>query len=137
MNPILKNILIFIGALIVGMLVNGGIVSLSPLLIDFPDGFDPMDQNSYEQFKDSIPNSAYILALLAHGLGTLVGAFIVAKFATTKNLWFALGIAVLFLLGGIANIAMIPGPSWFPPVDLILCYIPMGYLGWILAGSKK
>jgi hypothetical protein len=137
MNPILKNILITILALAVGLFINGGLVSLGPYIIDYPDGFDPNDVNSFEKFKDLLPISSYLLALIAHALGTLVGAFIVGKFVTTKNLWFSLGIGGFFLLGGIAANIMISGPAWFAPVDLILCYIPMGLLGWVLAGSKK
>ncbi len=137
MNPIVRNILVSIAAFIAGSIVNGGIITLSSSLIDYPDGFDPMNSESYEKYKDLIPVTGYYLALLAHALGTLVGAFIIAKFVTTKSSWFAIGIAVFFLLGGIANLFMIPHPTWFAPTDLIVSYIPMGLLGWMLAGAKK
>ena len=137
MNPILRNILVTILALFVGGAINGGLISLGPLFIDYPDGFDPNDLNSYEKYKGLIPLTGFLLAIIAHALGTLVAAFIAAKFVTTKHKWFALGIAGLFMLGGIAAIAMIPGPSWFAPVDLIISYFPMGLLGWTLAGAKK
>jgi hypothetical protein len=35
----------------------------------------------------------------------------------------------LFLLGGIANVVMLPGPVWFSAVDLLLAYLPAAWLG--------
>jgi hypothetical protein len=39
----------------------------------------------------------------------------------------------LFLLGGIANVAMLPAPIWFSAVDLVLAYLPAAWLGQTLA----
>jgi len=49
----------------------------------------------------------------------------------------ALGIGIFFLAGGIANIFMLPSPTWFSVVDLVVAYIPMGYLGGIVAVKKQ
>jgi hypothetical protein len=35
----------------------------------------------------------------------------------------------MFLLGGIANVAMLPAPLWFSALDLLLAYLPMAWLG--------
>jgi len=136
MNPILRNILVTLAALFIGGLVNMAIITLMPSLIDLPDGFNPQDPASFEKYKHLLPVTMYILVLLAHGLGALVGAFIIAKWVTTKSKVFALGVGFFFLLGGIVAAFTIPAPSWFVPVDLILCYIPMAILGWILAGKR-
>ena len=66
---------------------------------------------------------------LAHALGTLVGAYIAARFAANNNMRFALLIGLIFLAGGIANVMMLPSPLWFTLVDLLGAYIPMAYLG--------
>lgn len=137
MNPILRNILVCILAIVVGYILNMGISMLSLSLIDLPEGFNGMDPESFEKYKDQILQSSYLLALLAHAAGTLVAAFLVSKFVTTKARVFALGIGFLFLMAGITNLLSIPHPSWFAPVDLILCYIPMAILGWILGESRK
>jgi len=50
---------------------------------------------------------------------------------------FALGIAVFFLAGGIASVAMLPSPLWFSVTDLVLAYIPMGYLAGKLVGGNN
>ena len=137
MNPILRNIIVTLVAIFVGGLVNSGIVSLSSMLIDTPDGFDMMSQESYDKYKHLLSFMVYVGPLLAHALGTLVGAFIIAKFVTTRSRTFALGVGFFFLIGGILANYLIPGPGWFAPVDLIFAYIPMALLGWMLAGSRK
>ena len=110
---------------------------LSLNIVDYPEGFDPSSAESFLKHKDSIPNSGYLIVLLAHALGTLVGGFIVGKFVSTKAIWFALGIGAWFLMGGIAASFIIPAPKWFVPVDFVFSYLPMGLLGWFLAGSRK
>jgi hypothetical protein len=49
----------------------------------------------------------------------------------------AIGIGVFFLAGGIANAFMLPAPIWFITVDLLLAYIPMGWLGGYVATTKS
>ncbi len=71
---------------------------------------------------------------LAHALGTLSGAFVAAKLAASHSMKFALAIGTAFLLGGSIAAAKIAGPLWFTVTDLVLAYLPMGYLGGVLAG---
>lgn len=65
------------------------------------------------------------MPFLAHALGTLLAAFIAAKFSANRHLLFALIIGVFFQIGGIRVNMMIPRPMWFTVVDLALAYIPM------------
>jgi hypothetical protein len=48
---------------------------------------------------------------------------------------FALVIGLFFLAGGIANIIMLPSPTWFTVLDLVGAYLPMGYLAGRLFGN--
>ena len=77
----------------------------------------------------------FVVPFLAHALGTLVGAFIAAKFAVSHNLKLGLFVGAFFLAGGISAVVMFGGPFWFKAVDLLLAYIPMGYLGATIAGK--
>jgi hypothetical protein len=43
----------------------------------------------------------------------------------------------LFLLGGIANVAMLPAPAWFSAVDLLFAYLPTAWLGQALAARAR
>ena len=38
---------------------------------------------------------------------------------------------------GIVMVSMFGGPIWFTVLDLLGAYLPMGYLGGMLAGAKK
>jgi len=138
MNPTLRNVLAVIAGAILGSLVNGFLIEISGKVIPPPDG---ADVTTLEGLKASIhlfEPKHFVFPFLAHALGTLTGAFVAAKLAATHKMRIALGIGVLFLLGGIANCFMLPAPVWFMAVDVIVAYIPMGYLGGKLAiGAVK
>ncbi len=70
----------------------------------------------------------FIFPFLAHALGTLVGAFVVAKLVTNRKMTFAIAIGIWSLLGGLAAAYLIPAPNWFIVLDLLIAYIPMGWL---------
>mgnify|MGYP006966874986 CR=1 FL=1 len=53
--------------------------------------------------------------------------------AASHHMKFAMTIGVFFLLGGVTMVSMVGGPLWFNACDLLLAYIPMGFLGGILA----
>ena len=67
--------------------------------------------------------------LLAHALGTLIGAYLASRIAVSHKMKFALGVGAFFSIGGFINILMLPSPAWFAVVDLVGAYIPMGWLG--------
>jgi hypothetical protein len=129
MNPILKNILAVIAAIIIGMVVNMGLLMLIGNMIPPPEGVDVMDGESIKANIHLFEFKHFVGPFLAHALGTLVGAFIAAKFSANNHFKFAMGIGVFFLLGGLANIMMIPAPMWFNALDLLVAYIPMAWLG--------
>lgn len=47
---------------------------------------------------------------------------------------FAMVIGAWFLIGGIVMIANVGGPLWYSAIDLVLAYLPMGFLGGMLGG---
>ncbi len=122
MNSIVKNILAILAGIVVGMIVNMGLIMLGGALLPIPDGVNAMDANEWglQQF---------IFPFLAHALGTLSGALVTAKFAQSYQMIFAICIGVFFLAGGVTMVFVIPAPEWFIFVDLTFAYIPMGLLG--------
>ena len=134
---ILRNILAVIAGIIVGSIVNMGIIELGPSIIPNPEGFDNSNMETLAETMHLFTPINYIVVFLAHALGTLAGAFIAAKIATTKNQIFALSLGGWFLLGGIAAVFMFPAPTWYNIVDLTLAYIPMAWLGWKLTEGNK
>lgn len=133
MNPVLKNILAVVAGVIVGSMVNMGIVMISGSVIPPPEGGDITTIEGLKSTIHLFEPKHFIFPFLAHALGTLVGAFIAAKIAATRKMLMALLIGLFFLIGGTVNIAMLGGPMWFTALDIIVAYLPMAYLGYLLA----
>lgn len=136
MNPILRNILAVIAGVVVVMLVNGGIISLSASIIPPPEGMNVSDMESIRANAHLFEPKHFIMPFLAHALGSLIGAFVAAMIAASRKMTFALVIGIVHLLGGIAASFMIPAPAWFIALDLIVAYIPMAWLGGKLGGGS-
>jgi hypothetical protein len=137
MNPILRNILAVIAGLIGGSLLNMSIIALSGSLIPPPVDADVTTMEGLKSTMHLFEPKHFLMPFLAHALGTLAGAFIAARLAANNKLKFGITIGCLFLIGGIINVFLLPSPVWFSITDLVLAYIPMGYLGGRLAIGKQ
>jgi hypothetical protein len=137
MNPIIRNILAVIAGLVVGSVVNMGIIAISSSIIPPPEGADVTTMDGLKASMHLFQPRHFIFPFLAHALGTLVGAIIAGMIAATHKMKFALSIGLIFMIGGIINVVMLPSPLWFTIVDLAGAYIPMGWLGGKIVSGKK
>ena len=137
MNPIIKNILALLIGIIIGSLVNMGIIMISGSIIAPPEGADVTTTEGLKASMHLFEPKHFIFPFLAHALGTFVGAFLAALLAGTHKMKFALSIGVFFLLGGIASVFMLPSPIWFTVVDLVGAYIPIAYFAGTLVVKRK
>lgn len=137
MNPILRNILAVLAGIVAGSAVNMGLIMLSPSVIPPPDGADVTTAEGLKASMHLFEPKHFIMPFLAHALGTLAGAILTVRLAVDRRPLFAYLVAALFLLGGIMNILMLPSPMWFTVTDLVLAYLPMGYLATLIGGSKN
>jgi len=129
MNPIIRNILAVIAGLLVGGALNMALVTLGPMVVPVPSGADITTMEGLKATMHLMTPANFLFPFLAHALGTFVGALLAAFIAASRKMWFALIIGACFLVGGIMNVFMLPSPLWFTLLDLIVAYIPMGYLG--------
>ena len=129
MNPIIKNILAVISGLILGSAVNMGIIMISGSIIPPPDGADVTTMEGLKASIHLFQPKHFIFPFLAHSLGTFAGAILTALIAANHKMKFALVIGAFFLIGGIANIFMLPGPAWFNVLDIVVAYIPVAWVG--------
>lgn len=134
---VLRNIGAVLAGIILGSIVNLGIIVLSMVVFPLPDGLSIFDPNAMTEIIASFGLPQFLFAFAAHALGTLVGAFVAAKIATTRKKWFAIGIGLYFLYGGLTMVYKFGGPLWFMVLDLAGAYIPMGWLGGKLAGDSS
>ena len=128
MKQTLKNIAIVILGIIIGMIVNIGLIILGGTIFPPSENFEPMNAMNWD-FK------YFIFPFLAHSIGTLSGALIVSKLSKKSSIILPLIVGLYFLLGGIYMITILPAPMWFVLLDVILGYIPMALLGWKLANE--
>ena len=138
MHPILRNILAIVVGVIVGAMVNMGLIMAGMALLPPPAGVDIMDVASINAHIHEYTFAQLLVPFIAHAMGTLVGAFLAAKIASTRKMVFALVIGLVFLWGGVDMVRMIPAaPIWFNVLDLVVAYIPMAMLGGRLTKGNK
>ena len=137
MKPLVKNILAVVVGSIIGGIVNMLLVNIGPFVVPLPKGADVSTMDNLRESMKLFTPVNFIFPFLAHALGTLVGAFIAAKFTASHHVKLAMLIGVFFLMGGIAAVNMLGGPMWFNVTDLLLAYIPMSFLGAALAGRMR
>lgn len=136
MHPMLKNLLGLILGVVIGAIVNGGVIAISGSIIPPPEGTDLKTMEGLKAAMPLMQFKHFIMPFLAHALGTLVGAAIAVAIASSYQLVIALSIGTLFLVGGTQMVMVLPSPLWFNVLDLGFAYIPMAYLGWKLVGSR-
>jgi hypothetical protein len=137
MNAVLKNVVAVVVGIVIGSMVNMALITASGSVIAPPAGADVTTMEGLKASIHLFEPKHFLMPFLAHALGTLVGAFVVAKMGATRQFAMAMGIGALFFVGGAANAFLLPGPIWFDVVDIAGAYFPMAWIGWKLARSPK
>jgi hypothetical protein len=128
MRLILRHALAVIAGFVLGSIVNMSLVTAGPHVFALPPGVDMNDMNSLKSSAHLMQPKNFVFPFLAHALGTLVGALTAHLIAASHRPVFAYIVGVLNLAGGIAASFMIPAPTWFIAIDLLVAYIPMAWL---------
>jgi len=136
LNKIVRNVLAVITGIVLGSVVNMGIINLQYSFISLPEGVDVTNTESLKSSMHLFEPKHFIFPFLAHAIGTLGGAYLAARIAASHKMNIALGIGIFFLIGGISMVFLIPSPIWFAILDLSLAYIPMGWLSGRLAAKS-
>lgn len=137
MVRVLRFVAAVLLGLIVGSVVNMGLIMLSGKVIPPPPGADLTTVEGLKASMHLLEARHFVFPFLAHALGTLVGAFIAGLLAPGRSTVPAYVVGGLFLLGGIANVVMLPAPVWFSAVDLLLAYMPAAWIGQALAARMR
>lgn len=137
MNPIVRNILAVVAGLVVGSVVNMGIIQISGSIIPPPEGADNTTMEGLKASMHLFQPKHFLFPFLAHALGSLAGAIIATLIAASHQLKFALAIGGFFLIGGVSTVVMLPSPLWYTLVDLLGAYLPVAWLGFKLARGKS
>ncbi|WP_166828837.1 hypothetical protein [Thalassoroseus pseudoceratinae] len=111
-----------------GFLVVGLAMFISSLIYPPPKDLDMQDREAMTSFVQSLPVGAFLVVLLGHASGALVGGFVCGLISNEVWQLGPLIVGVGFLLSGILNLRMVPHPTWFAALDLLL-YLPAAWLG--------
>jgi hypothetical protein len=136
MKTVLRNLLAVVAGLLVGGVVNLLIVKLGHATIP-PPTIDPAAAGNPAAGTSLLEARHLLFPFLAHALGTLAGALAAYLLAGSRPQVFAYLIGVAFLVGGITAATMIPAPGWFIAADLVLAYLPMGWLATRLGARLR
>ena len=136
MSPRMRSVLAVVVGAVVGGVVNMGLIWLSPSLIPPPEGVDVTTTEGLKAGIHLFEPKHFLMPFLAHALGTFVGALVAFRLAVVNKVRAAYLVGVLFLIGGIAASTMIPAPTWFIALDLLVAYLPMAWLAIRLSGSS-
>jgi len=129
MPNLLRNVLAVIAGIVIGGIVNMALVTVSPSLIPPPAGVDVNNAESLRNGIHLFEPRHFIMPFLAHAVGTLAGALVAYMIAASHKTKLAYAVGVFFLAGGIAASFIIPAPTWFIALDLLVAYLPMSWLG--------
>ena len=129
MPNLLRNVFALLAGIAIGGGVNIALITLSPSLIPPPAGVDVNNAESLSKAMHLFEPRHFIMPFLAHALGTLAGALAAYLIAATYKAQMAYVIGAVFLCGGVAASFMIPAPTWFIALDLLVAYLPMAWLG--------
>ena len=130
MNPILRNVLAVVAGIIVGGVINMGLIYLGPVIIPPPEGADMTTMEGIKAAMPQMETKHFIMPFVAHAIGTLSGAYTAARLAYSNHFRLAVGIGFFFLVGGVMAAIQLPSPLWFEVFDIVVAYLPMGWLGW-------
>jgi hypothetical protein len=132
MSPAIRNVLAVAVGIVVGSIVNMALITVSGQVIPPPEGIDPTSVESLKENIHLFEAKHFIFPFLAHALGALIGAYLAARIGVGNKMRLAYIVGAFFLLGGIANVFMLPAPVWFIILDVVVAYIPMAWIGGTL-----
>jgi hypothetical protein len=133
----MRTLLAVLAGLVVGAVVNGALITVSGRVIPPPAGADVATIEGLRAALPLFEPRHFLFPFLAHAAGTLVGAFLAVRITATRTMRTAFIVGVVFLIGGLANVLMLPAPLWFNVVDLVGAYLPMAWMGGRLAGGQS
>lgn len=137
----MKNLLLRFGAIALAIFLGGSlnmfVVGISGSVIPPPPGADFTTAEGLQQSAHLMEPRHFVMPFLAHALGTLLAGFVAAALTQERKWPAALIPGLVFLVGGIMAVQMIPAPVWFNVMDLALAYLPMAWLGYWLQQKLK
>lgn len=133
----IRTIAAVVLGLLVGSLVNMGLISIGSVIVPAPPGVDPSDFESIAASIHLFEIKHFIPPFVAHALGTFFGALVAALINYRRGKIVALMVGAFSFAGGVAASFLIPAPAGFIAIDLVAAYFPMALAAyWIVRKTK-
>lgn len=129
-----------VAGVVFGACVATGVIILveqfSSRMYPPPPGLDLSDPEALKSFIATLPAGAFLMVLLAWGLGTLAGAWVCARIAGRAMTTHGVVLGAMLLVAGVTNMLMIPHPVWMW-IAAFLVFAVAGYAGGRLAEGRR
>jgi hypothetical protein len=122
----LRRVLATIAGIVAGGIVIMLVEMLSHRIYPPPPGIDVNNPEALKALMASAPPGALAAVVIAWALGSFAGGWTAA--AIGKHLIPALIVGAVLMIGGVANMMMIPHPIWMWVAGLIV-FLPGAFLG--------
>jgi hypothetical protein len=135
MSSSLKNIIVVIGAMIMGGVLIYGIESLNHLVFPPPADLNTSDMEALKAYMQQAPAGSLAILLLAHASGAFISGWIISRFAASNIRMLVLITGMIWMITGVINLIVIPHPLWFSVADACI-YLPMTIIGARMSSSE-
>lgn len=123
--------------LLVGSVVNMGLITLGSIVVPAPPGVDSSDFESIAASMHLFEARHFVPPFVAHALGTFFGALVAVLIEHRRGKGVALVVGACFFAGGVAASVLIPAPAAYIALDLIVAYFPMAIAAhWIVTKAR-
>lgn len=136
MHPVFKNAIAVILGWLSGSLVNIGLLKLGNKLYPM-EGVSPDEMQALAEIMPSLGPEYFIFPLIAHAVGTFVGALVACLVGAHSRLYLSMAVGFIFFLSAITVNLMLKGPMWFTITDFAFSYFPMAWIAWKLGTKLK
>src|SRR5215212_7856029 len=125
-------------AVVVALIVAFGVITiveiLGAMVVPPPSTEVLKDPVAIRQYMMNLPLLAYVMVVIGWTIGAFAAGFIVTKMSRRESPGLSLPIlvGVLMTIGAIIDFVMLPHPTWFVIVGLLV-FIPFTLIGHRLA----
>ena len=122
-----RNILAVFAGLVVGMIVNMGVIFLNAyVLYPMPPGTSMQEPESFNAYLATLPATAFLVVIAAHLGQAFFGGWTAACLGASSPVRLALTVGVITMIGGIFNLMNLEAPKWMAvevPLYLLVAYV--------------
>jgi hypothetical protein len=134
-GSIARSVIAVIVAFSLALALVIGIEVMSSILHPLPPGFDPDDMEALKEHVARYPPAVLLLGGLAWCLTTFLSAWLATRVGAGRHPAHGILVGSILLIAAIANMFMLPYPTWFWILNLV-CF-PVGFcLGAWLGRAK-